>query len=64
VGPVEHRAVAQREALVPELEEPLGDEARLLGGVPGADDFGPAALGADRAQGLGELPLVVGDRGV
>src|SRR6185295_15048202 len=61
VGAVEDGAVAQVEALVLQVDDPLGDEARLLGRVAGADGLGPAAFGADRAEGLLELALVVGD---
>jgi hypothetical protein len=46
------------------LEEPLPDEARLLGDVRQRDDRGKGAGGPRRGQLLGELPKVVRDRRV
>ena len=64
VGAVENREVRERVPLVVPLEQPLRDEARLLGDVGQRDDRGQRPLAARGAKVFLELLLVVRDRGV
>ncbi len=62
--PVEDGHLAERDPLVAEFEDLLGEEVGLLVGVGGRDDQGLRPLASGRDQRLGEARGVVGDRGV
>ena len=62
--PVEDGLILERDALLAQLEQPLGDELGLLVHVAQRHQGGQHACLAVRGELLGKLLLVVADRGI